>query len=99
GQTAYKLGGQERAVAGYRHHEAGASLAEGCMEVGQRYGEVTDPIGEHRMSKRQIAIEVAIGVDQELCHLRLDPLDHPFDQGAAAERLQALVDSAPRDAP
>jgi hypothetical protein len=94
GQAAYKLGGQEGAVAGYRNHEAGANLAQGGVEASQRSGEVADPIAEDRMSKGEIAVEVPVGVDQEICHLRLDPLDHPFDQGADAERLQALVDPA-----
>jgi hypothetical protein len=57
----------------------------------ERAGEVGDAVPQHRIPQREIALQVAVGDDQQLVDLGIDALEHPLHQAATAQRLQPLI--------
>src|SRR4051794_9424413 len=64
------------------------------MHPGERSGEAADRVADHALPECAIALEVLVGVDHDLAHLRRKPLEHMPDHGLAMQQLQALVDAA-----
>jgi hypothetical protein len=89
---------KEWRIARGRHHETAAGVSEAALESRERAGEALDLVGDHAVAEALVLVEVAVGVDEELVHLRSQPLDDMRRHGLAAEGLKALVD-APHAAP
>ena len=64
------------------------------MQAGERAGEAADLVGHHAVAVLLIGLEVLVGVDDDLVHLRREAREHPLDHRLAAQQLQALVDAA-----
>ena len=65
-----------------------------ALETGQRPGEPGDLVGDHAVAESGIGLRVAVGVHQDLVHLRGEPGDHVRDERPAAEGCEPLVDAA-----
>ena len=84
----------EWAVAGYGADEPESRTREGRKQTGQRPGESRDLVGQDCMPEARIAVEVAIGADDDFTYLRGEARKHVCDQRAAAQLDPAFVDAA-----
>ncbi len=104
-QPCHQVAREERAVAGGAEHPGDAGPVrrhpvEPGQDAGQRPGEPRDAIGRDRQGERREPRGIAIGIDDQAIALRLEPFDHPIEDGAAADGAHRLVAAAhaPRQA-
>ncbi len=93
-QARHEVRRKEGRVAGHRGHQRAGSVREAALEPRKRPREARDLVGDHAVPVAGVRLGVAVGVDQQLVHLRGEALDHVRHHGLAAERLQSLVDAA-----
>ena len=64
------------------------------MQSGERAGEAADGVRHDAVAEARVGLEVLVGVDQDLVHLRREPREDRGDHRLAVQQLQALVDAA-----
>ena len=86
----------EWAVAGDGADQPESRVREGRKQTRQRPGESRRLVGHDCMPEARIAVEVAIGADDDFTDLRGEARQHVGDQRAAAQLDPALVEPPTR---
>jgi hypothetical protein len=94
GQARHEVGREQRRVARDGDDPLRAGLLQAGEEAGERPREVGQGVRPHGDAERFVGGQVAVGVDQHLADLRLQPQQGVHRQRHAVEVLQALVDPA-----
>ena len=93
-QARHQVRRQERRVARYRDRQRMGSRAESGVQTRERAGETADAIAHHAVAEGRVALEVLVGIDDDLVDLRREARDHVLDHRLSAQHLQPLVDAA-----
>src|SRR6478609_5543800 len=64
------------------------------VQAGKRAGEAADMVADDAVPERGVALEVLVGIDDDLVDLRREPRQHMLDHRLAMQRLQTFVDAA-----
>src|SRR5690242_8901991 len=81
-------------IAGHGRGDGPRDGGEPGVQAGERSGEAADFVAHHAMPEGAIALEVLVGIDDQLVNLRRETREHVLDHRLAVQELQALVDAA-----
>ena len=93
GKPCDEIGGQERRIAGRRNNIRRRSGRQSRVQSCEWPGKAADGVHDDSMSERTVALDVLIGVDEDVTDLRCEALEHVCDERAPVERHESLVDA------
>src|ERR1700675_574493 len=98
-KTLHEIGGKEGGIGGDGDYLTGAGRVHlspftSRMDAGKGSGKASHAVSDDRKVKVRKARGLAIGIDDKIGDLRLQPLDDVGEDRAAAERLQPFVAAA-----